>query len=119
MDNRLPDLIMYDLIEKMELGDTIILTFKKKSEEFLSPYTNEIEMIPEVGDLAIFWDPGKESQAIVARLIDRDFAVEYQEYPYMASTRKWFKKAIKFRNPDQFDKIIKYKDDVAKKVQKD
>ena len=70
-----------------------------------------------MGDLAIFWDKGKEWKAVVAPLADKDFAAEYQKHPYKASTQDWYENAIRFRNPDQLNKIINYRSNVAKKEQ--
>lgn len=107
------DLSDYDLVERIDDGDSVLLSLKKKSRDFLSVHTKEMETRPEIGDMAIVWDPGKESRAVIVRLADREFAVDYQEHPYMAHTGEWFKKAVRFRNPEQLDKIIKYKGNVA------
>lgn len=111
--NGLPDLSYYDLIDRSETVDTIVMTFRKKSKDFLSPVTNELECVPEIGELAIFWDEGRWLNAIIARLSDKDFVAELNDSPFMAHTGKWYDKAIRFRNPEQLDKVIKYRGNVA------
>lgn len=94
--------------------DTIVMTFrKKKSKEFLSPVTNELECVPEIGELAILWDEGRWRNAIIARLADKEFVADLDDSPFMAHTGVWYDKAIRFRNPEQFDKVIKYRGNVA------
>lgn len=110
--NGLPDLSCYDLIDRSETVDTIVMTYRKKSKEFLSPVTNELECVPEIGELAIFWDYGKERNAIIARLSDKDYATDLK-YSFMIHTGEWYDNAIRFRNPEQFNKVTKYRGNVA------
>lgn len=114
MDERLLDLSDYNLIERRDEGDNVFLSLKKKSRDYLSVYTMEMETDPEIGDMAIVWDIGEESKARIVRLADKEFAADYQDYPYKAHTGEWFRKGVRFRNPDQFDKIIKYKENATK-----
>lgn len=118
MNDRLLDLSDYDLIERRDEGDNVFLSLKKKSRDFLSVYTGEMETLPEIGDLAIVWDRGQEKGARIVKLTDKEFAASCQDYPYKAHTGEWFGKAVRFRNPEQFDKIIKYKGDDAKEEEK-
>lgn len=62
-----------------------------------------------------FLGQGKEWKAYVALLISKEFAAQYQEYPYKSSTQEWHGCAIRFRNPEQLSKIIKYKPNVIQK----
>lgn len=111
--NGLPDLSYYDLIDRSETVDTIVMTFRKKSSDFLSPVTNELECVPGIGELAIFWDEGRWRNAIIARLSEKAFVAELNECPFMAHTGVWYDKAIRFRNPEQFNKVTKYRGNVA------
>lgn len=117
--NQLPDLTDYVLIQKIEQGDALMLFLKKTRRDFMLDITGCMELTPEMGDIAIFWDKGKEWKAVVAPLADKDFAAEYQKYPYKASTQDWYENAVRFRNPDQLNKIINYRRNVAKKEQTD
>lgn len=119
MDYRLPDLNKFDLIGRTEEKDIMVLIFKKKSEEFLSPITEETETLPDMGDLAILWNSGNEDQAIIARVADKEYAAELRTWPYMANTGKWYMKGIRFRNQNQYNKILKYKGNVAEEAKED
>lgn len=111
----LPDLTGYEVYQRLDCGDNIALFFRKKSKDFLLDITGEMETAPETGDLTIFWDKGKEWKAYVALLATKEFAAQYQEYPYKSSTQEWHGYAIRFRNPEQLNKIIKYKPNVIQK----
>lgn len=111
----LPDLTEYEIYQRMDCGDNIALFFKKKSKDFLLDITGETETAPEIGDLSIFWDKGKEWKAYVALLVGKEFAAPYHEFPYKSSTQEWHGFAIRFRNPEQLNKIVKYKTNVIQK----
>nr|DAJ47744.1 MAG TPA: hypothetical protein [Caudoviricetes sp.] len=96
-------------------GDKIVMVIEKVTKDFMSDITGCYECPPELGDLAIFWNKGKEWKAIVSFLDDYELAAEYMELPYKARNQEWYGYAIKFRNPEQFDKILKYKPNVTKK----
>lgn len=113
--NGFPDLSKYEIYQKMESDEFITLVFKRIHKDFLLDITGEMETVPELGDLTIFWDKGKEWKAYVALLISKEYAAQYQEYPYKSSTQEWHGCAIRFRNPEQLSKIIKYKPNVIQK----
>ena len=104
--NGFPDLSKYEIYQKMESDEFITLVFKRIHKDFLLDITGEMETVPELGDLTIFWDKGKEWKAYVALLTDKEFAAQYKEYPYKSSTQEWHGYAIRFRNPEQLNKII-------------
>lgn len=110
--NGFPDLSKYEIYQKMESDEFITLVFKRINKDFLLDITGEMETVPELGDLTIFWDKGKEWKAYVALLADKEFAAQYQKYPYKSSTQEWCGCAIRYRNPEQLSKIIKYKTNV-------
>lgn len=109
----------YEVFQRVDAGDYITLVLKRSSKDFLLDITGEMESSPETGDLAVFWDKGKEWKAYVAILIDKEFAAQYQDYPYKSSTQEWHGNAIRFRNPEQLSMIINYRPDVAKKEETD
>lgn len=113
--NGFPDLSKYEIYQKMESDEFITLVFKRIHKDFLLDITGEMETVPELGDLTIFWDKGKEWKAYVALLTDKVFAAQNKEYPYKSSTQEWHGYAIRFRNPEQLNKIIKYKPNVIQK----
>lgn len=109
----------YEVFQRVDAGDYVTLVLKRSSKDFLLDITGEMESSPETGDLAIFWDKGKEWKAYVAILTDKEFAAQYQDYPYKSSTQEWHGNAIRFRNPEQLSMIINYKPDAAKKEETD
>lgn len=109
----------YEVFQRVDAGDYVTLVLKRSSKDFLLDITGEMESSPETGDLAIFWDKGKEWKAYVAILTDKEFAAQYQDYPYKSSTQKWHGNAIRFRNQEQLSMIINYRPDVAKKEETD
>ena len=109
----------YEVFQRVDAGDYVTLVLKRSSKDFLLDITGEMESSPETGDLAIFWDKGKEWKAYIAILIDKEFAAQYQDYPYKSSTQEWHGNAIRFRNQEQLDKIINYRPDAAKKEETD
>lgn len=113
--NGFPDLSRYEIYQKMESDEFITLVYKRIHKDFLLDITGEMETVPELGDLTIFWDKGKEWKAYIALLTEKEFAAQYQEYPYKSSTQEWHECAIRFRNPEQLNKIIKYKPNVIQK----
>lgn len=113
--NGFPDLSKYEIYQKMESDEFITLVYKRIHKDFLLDITGEMETVPELGDLTIFWDKGKEWKAYVALLTDKEFAAQYKEYPYKSSIQEWHGYAIRFRNPEQLNKIIKYKPNVIQK----
>lgn len=113
--NGFPDLSKYEIFQKMESDEFITLVYKRIHKDFLLDITGEMETVPELGDLTIFWDQGKEWKAYIALLTEKEFAAQYQECPYKSSTQEWHGYAIRFRNPEQLNKIIKYKPNVIQK----
>lgn len=112
--NELPDLTDYSIQEIIKNKESMIIFLYKKDKSFLLDMTGEMETAPEIGDLAILWDTGKEWKAIVAVLADKEFAADYRNHPYKASTQEWYDNAIRFRDPEQLNKIVKWRPHVAK-----
>lgn len=59
--NGFPDLSKYEIFQKMESDEFITLVYKRIHKDFLLDITGEMETVPELGDLTIFGDQGKES----------------------------------------------------------
>ena len=53
--NGFPDLSKYEIYQKMESDEFITLVFKRIHKDFLLDITGEMETVPELGDLTIFW----------------------------------------------------------------
>ena len=47
-------------------NDKIVILFEGNNKEFVLDLTGETESPPEIGDLAIFWNAGKEYLAVIA-----------------------------------------------------
>lgn len=89
--------------------DKVIILFGSNNKEFVLDLTGETESPPEVGDLAIFWNAGKEYLAVIALLADKEWVPDAEKYPYKASSEEWYSHAIRFRNLSQYVKIIKHR----------
>lgn len=90
-------------------NDKIVILFEGNNKEFVLDLTGETESPPEIGDLAIFWNAGKEYLAVIALLVNKEWVPEAEKYPYKASNEEWYSHAIRFRNLSQFVKIIKHR----------
>lgn len=87
------------------IDDNITLIFEPNDTgAFLCDITDDLEYIPSPGDLSIFWNKEKPNSAIIAQLNDYNFS---EENLFQSSNRLWYNNAIKFRNEEQYDKIIK------------
>lgn len=84
-------------------GKTVKLIYVKEDVTIYCTLTGRPEVVPEIGDMAIFWDKGKERCAIIARLMDTDCCNPY----FLSSNRVWYECAIRFRDDKQFELISK------------
>lgn len=64
----------------------------------------EIQSVPEIGDLGIFWDGDERSKAIIARL---EAITEESTYPYITNKGDDYENCIKFIDVEQFSEFIK------------
>ena len=63
-----------------------------------------------IGDLAIMWvDDG--NSAIISRVAD----IDYSDFTYKAKNGVWYKKAARFRDEEQYNKILQ--NDPPKKIE--
>lgn len=84
-------------------GKTVKLIYVKVDKTTYCAQTGRPEVIPEIGDLAIFWDKGEERLAIIARLTNTDCCSPY----FLSSNRVWYECAIRFRDDKQFELITR------------
>ena len=82
-------------------GEKVIVTYSSSinDREFLCEETGEVEELPKVGDFAVLWSDEKRNGAVVANVmsVDREGVIGNDNYHY--------KKAIKFRNYEQFLRV--------------
>lgn len=87
------------------IDNSLILLFEPKATKaFLCDITNDLEYIPEKGDLSIFWGHERPGAAIIAQLSDYNFSEE--ESLFRSSNGLWYHHAIRFRNEEQYNKIL-------------
>ncbi|EOA57317.1 hypothetical protein HMPREF1214_02831 [Bacteroides sp. HPS0048] len=87
--------------------NSIVLLFEPKATKaFLCDITNDLEYMPNLGDLSIFWSQERPGAAIVARLSDYNFSEK--ESLFKSSNGLWYHHAIRFRNEEQYNKIISH-----------
>lgn len=80
----------------------MILIFEPDTpNSFFCEETNRVEEEPNIGDLAIMWvDDG--NSAIISRVAD----IDYSDFTYKAKNGVWYKKAARFRDEEQYNKIL-------------
>lgn len=89
----------------------LILIFEPDTpNSFFCEETNRVEEEPNIGDLAIMWvDDG--NSAIISRVAD----IDYSDFTYKAKNGVWYKKAARFRDEEQYNKILQ--NDPPKKIE--
>ncbi|MFS3036993.1 hypothetical protein AAH043_03115 [Bacteroides nordii] len=89
------------------IDNSLILLFEPQANNaFLCDITNDLEYIPNPGDLSIFWSQERPGAAIVAQLSDYNFSEK--ESLFKSSNGLWYHHAIRFRNEEQYNKIISH-----------
>ena len=73
-------------------------------EEFLCELTGENEEIARVGEFAIMWEETKRDKAIVSRVLD--VKNMHGRIVYQATTVALYDNAIRFRNYDQYKRVL-------------
>lgn len=101
------------VIEREENRVVLILEPENYGDKLFKE-TGRVESIPDIGDLAIFWDEGHESEAAIGILTDYDLPKQFIEKAYKSNNGNWTKFAVKFRDYAQYDAILKYKAHVSK-----
>lgn len=87
------------------IDNSLILLFEPQANNaFLCDITNDLEYIPGKGDLSIFWSQERPGAAIIAQLSDYNFSEE--ESLFRSSNGLWYHHAIRFRNEEQYNKIV-------------
>lgn len=69
--------------------------------------TQQVEKIPRIGNLSIFWKTGLQSMAVISRLKDMDFKDPLNKY--QATDEKWYENAIIFQDEKQYNTILNAK----------
>lgn len=87
---------------KKEDGKVLIVIEpeEKKERTVMCEETGREEVEPEIGDLAIVWNNPRE--AIISRIQDK----EMDSMPYQAKNGEWYKNAIRFRDEEQYLKVL-------------
>lgn len=87
------------------IDNSLILLFEPQANNALfCDITDDLEYIPEKGDLSIFWGQERPGAAIIAQLSDYNFSEE--ESLFRSSNGLWYHHAIRFRNEEQYNKIL-------------
>lgn len=80
----------------------IIILFEPESPNiFFCDETGRTEEEPCIGQLAIMWGKDRR-EAIISRVIDTD----YTDFTYQAKNDEWYDHAVRFRDEEQYSKII-------------
>ena len=90
---KIPEHSRYITVEATEEGITTIFE-PDDTGAFICEITEELEYIPSKNELSIFWGKLKDIQ------FDEDGCV------FEANTGLWYDHAIRFRNSEQYDKIL-------------
>lgn len=100
---KIPEGSKYIIIEA-SVKDIIALFEPHNAGAFISEITEEIEYVPSQEDLAIFWEDINPSLAIITKLKDIQF--DESGCKFMANNGSWYNHAIRFRNQEQYEKIL-------------
>lgn len=100
---KIPNNVMYVTVEATT--DEITTIFEPNDTgAFISNITEELEYVPSKEELSIFWGNGNSGTAIIGRL--RDIKFDENKCMFEANNGLWYAHAIRFRNPEQYDKIL-------------
>lgn len=100
---RIPDHSRFITVEATEKE---IITFFEPDDTgaFISDITEELEYIPGKNELAIFWGNSNSGIAIIGKMKDIQF--DENGCVFEANNGLWYDHAIRFRNSEQYDKIL-------------
>ena len=99
----IPEGSRYVIVEASAI-DIIVAFEPENTGAFICEVTEDLEYIPSQGDLAIFWGDTNPASAIIAKMKDMQF--DESGCKFEAKNGLWYDHAIRFRNPEQYDKIL-------------
>lgn len=100
---KIPENTKYVTVEATTDGITTIFE-SNDTGAFISDITGELEYIPNKDDLSIFWGDINPRAAIIAKIKDIQFDEEGSRFE--AKNGLWYTHAIRFRNEEQYEKIL-------------
>lgn len=104
---KIPPGCKYVTVETSIGQNSIRITFGGDNQgEFYCEETGEIEALPEEGDMAIMWTANQHSKAIISLL--REIKVGDFELLFISCDGYAYKHAIRFRDKEQYLKILNY-----------
>lgn len=84
-------------------GRALTILFEPENPNvFFCQETERTEEEPRVGQLAVLWD-GKYNDAIISKVSD----IDYENFTYQSTNGIWYKNAVRFRDEEQYNKILK------------
>ena len=93
---KIPEHSRYITVEATEEGITTIFE-PDDTGAFICEITEELEYIPSKNELSIFWGNSNSGIAVIGKLKD----IQFDEDGGL-----WYDHAIRFRNSEQYDKIL-------------
>lgn len=92
----------------------IVILFEPETPNiFFCDETERTEEEPRIGQLAIMWGKNRR-EAIISRVED----IDYTDFTYKAKSQEWYERAIRFRDEEQYNKILFYNDAGKNEVSK-
>ena len=100
---KIPEHSRYITVEATEEGITTIFE-PDDTGAFICEIPEELEYIPSKNELSIFWGNSNSGIAVIGKLKDIQF--DEDGCVFEANTGLWYDHAIRFRNSEQYDKIL-------------
>ena len=92
----------------------IVILFEPETPNFFfCDETERTEEEPRIGQLAIMWGKNRR-EAIISRVED----IDCTDFTYKAKNQEWYERAIRFRDEEQYNKILSYNDAGKNEVSK-
>lgn len=131
LNKRMHDIAINKNLTKMELKDykippecsrisiraegrSLIILFEPDTpNSFFCPETERVEEEPKIGELAIMWD-NRHGEAIISRVED----IDYSNFTYKAKNSVWYRHAVRFRDEEQYNKILQSDDAKRPEIKK-
>lgn len=100
---KIPEHSQFVTIEATE--EKMMAVFEKDDAgAFISNITEELEYVPSKDELAIFWGDKNSGVAVIGMV--KDIRIIEDGCAYEANNGFWYNHAIRFRNPEQYNKIL-------------
>lgn len=96
-------------------GRALTILFEPENPNvFFCQETERTEEEPRVGQLAVLWDE-LHNDAIISRVSD----IDYKDFTYQSTNGMWYSHAARFRDEEQYNKILFANDDKKTEIQKE